>query len=225
MVKVVLKSAAYSLLCSVLLFIIGFGMSCLIAPKKVADFVVKINLNKFSAILTISEFNRTGDINDLALAVERSSLARLHKETSLYAKKLIENENYADFTAWKSDTTDYDYANFIESNYVYSSYKIGNTSELFDFAVASVEKHSNAYAVNNAVSRYIDAFQEGKDRGLHQEVLEYLEGKFIRLKASEAPDVRALRRVCLDLYRIYDTVGDEVNRDEWEDKYNELSKI
>lgn len=229
--KKILKVTGYSLLSAILIGIIFCGIACLTAPGPSANVAKKLNMNRFSAYLTISLYEKSGDINDLGLAAERCIDGKLYSETVTYTQKLIDDQNYAGYVNFRNKQyyaanpagIDFYYDNFIEANNVYANLHLnGAGAALLERGVQYTEKRQGRYLPGNAVSLYIRALAERGETNTTEELNLYLERKFQSLKIFyEGKKSDDIGRVCVDGYTLAKYLNDTVGIALWNARFQE----
>lgn len=95
--KLVLKTAAATVSFLVAFALILFGVISLASPAAMMSFTDSLDMEGASAYYSVAVYNRTGAIDDLSVAVERSYNAAHYGDSANYGNELL---NSKDFSAY-----------------------------------------------------------------------------------------------------------------------------
>ena len=236
--KVVFKTALITVLIFLLVVLLSFCIIALASPKTVSDSSYKIGAMRISARFAAAQYERSKDINDLGVAVERSITAKNYKNTAKYAKVLVEfksgsgTEQFIEFAKHKDRILNKyyadnkidmksDYYTYIYGNYVYALYKTKDKTGAYEIAIANTSAID--YTANNMITMYIDAYIADKNRG-ETELFVLLEEMFDSLDyVNDEYENLCAMNICLDLSRLYTVFQDEVKAQMWQAKFYEYN--
>lgn len=234
--KTILRTGFITAVAFLLVLVLVISITALISPSLMSEASLKIGAKNTSARFAVAQYERTKDINDLATAVERSISCKNYKNIAKYSEILVNFENKSGNKIFKNFCEDFkdknlneyykenkinmvsDYYNFIYGNYVYSLYKTNEKFKAYDIAFSIVVERN--YITNNPVTKYINAYIEDSKRTANDDLLEKLQKMYYKLDLdnNKAENSYGLN-ICIDLKRLYDTLGDVTKAMEWETEY------
>ncbi len=214
--KTVKRTAAISAGAIVALLLLAALSAFLFFPARAAELCSRIG-SPLSVNLSVRAFEKDGDINDLALAVERSVPHGRHEVTAKYGKQLLARADFTDFCAFRDQSSEGSYADFVLGSTAAALYLYGSSDEALtlldmdeypqspvaDYLIAALEKSTDAgFAASLAAliqprfEQYYTAFEEGDDS--------------FRERAAAC---------CVQLYRIHLAAGDAAKAAEYDAYY------
>ena len=103
--KLVLKTAAATFSLLVALALILFGVVSLASPAAMMSFTDSLDMNGASAYYSVAVYDRTGEISDLAVAVEKSYDAGHYVDAAAYGEKLLNDSDFSAYCAARDEDT------------------------------------------------------------------------------------------------------------------------
>ncbi len=129
MKKLIIKTCVLTL---IIILVIGFslfGLISLTSPSIIANTAFKLNAKNTCVTYTVKQYEKSKDVNDLALLVERTAWANNYELTAKYSPILLSDKDFEKFLL--NDPT---YETFISSLFVESLYKTGNKDKFIEVA-------------------------------------------------------------------------------------------
>lgn len=178
--KLVLKTAAATVSFLVAFALILFGIVSLASPSAMMSFTDSLGMRGASAYYSIAAYDRSGEISDLAIAVERSSDAGHYSDAAEYGKKLLNHADFAEYCAARDADTQGNIS-FIRGSYAQYAAGLVSTAQYYsgektaarDTALGSLEE--NTFPQNNAVIYLASAAMDSGDTELCKDILSALE--------------------------------------------------
>lgn len=103
--KLVLKTAAATFSLLVAFALILFGVVSLASPAAMMSFTDSLDMNGVSAYYSVAVYDRTGEISDLAVAVEKSYYAGHYADAAAYGEKLLDDSSFSEYCAERDEDT------------------------------------------------------------------------------------------------------------------------
>lgn len=211
--SVIQKTAIATLVIMLSLALLAFNLACVLMPRSASDFFEWLGWGRLSVSLSREGYNRDGDINSLALLVERAIKYGDYDSVMEYAPQLQSSKHYGDFCEFKDDegVTDFsDYASYIEGNYLIALYNKGESESCLEL----IEKHiAEPYDAKNPI-RFLARFLSNSGK-TYPGLIDRLKDKYRDEGATE----EEMRNISVDLYSIYLNASDGENADYWRNEY------
>lgn len=104
--KLIVKTAAvtFSLLVAAALML--FGIVSLSAPAAMMELTDSLGMNGASAYYSLAVYDRSGDISDLAVAVEKSYDVGHYSDAAEYGQKMLGDDAFAEYCAARDEDTE-----------------------------------------------------------------------------------------------------------------------
>ena len=176
--KLVLKTAAATLSFLVAFALILFGVISLASPAAMMSFTASLGMDGASAYYSVAACERSGEIADLALAVEKSYDAGHYADAAEYGVRLLSDSAFAEYSAGRDGDT----AGNAAINGSYAQYAAGLVSSAQyytgDGAAArgtAMNGIGNTFPQNNAVIYLATAAMGDGDTAFCKELLSDLE--------------------------------------------------
>lgn len=135
--KIIINTFFKTLIVFIAVLIISVLLFGLIAPMQFSDFTWRLGMNGISCHYAKTAYDKSGDINDLAVVIDRSISADNADYIAVYCEKMIENEHYEDFCDFQNEKTagfseNFDYDSYVKKYYVYSLVRTGEEEKAVD---------------------------------------------------------------------------------------------
>ena len=198
--KLIVKTAAvtFSLLVAVALML--FGIVSLSAPAAMMELTDSLGMNGASAYYSVAVYDRSGDISDLAVAVEKSYDVGHYTDAAEYGQKMLGDDAFAEYCAARDEDTEGsssilgDYRQYATGMVASAEYFCGEKDAALDIAFAQLGK--NSFPANNAFMYLRNAAVQSEDKEFCGKILERCAG----ITPQDAQDVKVLQNF-LDLLR------------------------
>ncbi len=175
--KLIIKTAAITLACIIVLALILFGVFSLFFPSVMVSVTDKLGMESACASYSVSQYKKSGTIEDLSVAVKRSYAAGHYEDSAFYGKILINDDGFTAFCdladAQMSPAEEMIMGNI---GYYYigitvaSQYYIGS-DEAIDTAFGAL---GDSFTENNPVVYLVNAAKGREDKEFCGQVLERL---------------------------------------------------
>lgn len=176
--KLVLKTAAVTFSLLIAFALIVFGAVSLVSPSAMVAFSDSLGMTGVGAYYSVAAYERSGDIADLAEAVERSYDAGHYADAAEYGVRLLSDSAFAEYSAERDGDT----AGNAAINGSYAQYAAGLVSSAQyytgDGAAArgtAMNGIGNTFPQNNAVIYLATAAMGDGDTAFCKELLSDLE--------------------------------------------------
>ena len=103
--KLVLKTAAATVSLIIAFGLILFGIVSLASPSAMMAFADSLAMDGLSAYYSIAIYERTGEISDLAAAVERSYDVEHYSDAAKYGEQLLSDSGFAAYCIERDEDT------------------------------------------------------------------------------------------------------------------------
>ena len=210
---IVLKTIASTLVLIFSLALFAFNLACALFPKRASDFFEWLSWGNLSVSLSREVYRREGDINALALLVERAIKYGDYEAITRFVPILKASEHYGDFCEFKDSdgvTQFSSYRSYIEGNYLIALYNNGERSKCLELA----RKHvSEPYDAENP-ARFLVRFLSSR-AVLYGEFIGILEERY----RQEGLSKEELKNICVDLYSMYISASDMQKAEYWRAEY------
>lgn len=179
MAKLILKTAAVTLAAIVSVALIVFGIVSLAFPSAMVTFTDKLGMESAAAYYSVSVYDKSGEIGDLAEAVERSYNAKHYRDAAEYGNLLLGNEDFLTYSASR-DASDSDsglsditggYAQYARGIVCSAEYFTGKKEAALKTAFGGLNGN---FPKNNAVVYLTATAQSEDDREFCEEIAEEL---------------------------------------------------
>ncbi len=157
MQKLVLKTALITLASVLVLALLVYGVLSLFVPSAMVSLTDKLGMDGACARYSVSVYEKTGDIDDLAAAVERSYGAERYGDAAEYGVILLEREDFSSYCERRENAMagqKYDYAQFAAGIVSVSLYYDGQTDAAVKVAFDAV---GSSFPTGNAVIYLLSA--------------------------------------------------------------------
>ena len=157
MQKLVLKTALITLASVLVLALLVYGVLSLFVPSAMVSLTDKLGMDGACARYSVSVYEKTGDIDDLASAVERSYGAERYGDAAEYGVILLEREDFSSYCERRENAMagqKYDYAQFAAGIVSVSLYYDGQTDAAVKVAFDAV---GSSFPTGNAVIYLLSA--------------------------------------------------------------------
>ncbi len=216
MAKELLKVALKTLCFLLALTLVLASIFVLVFPSKSSSISSKLGFDKFASLCSKIAYEKTEDINDLAVLVENSIVSDSTKYIATYSEKLLADKNFSDFCDFKDGgLTSSSYENFILGNLSIAYAKLDQThlinSLLFDNGTDYEINDECVYLIN-----YLN-LTDVENGELATTMLAKLDEKFM----SENSTQEEKKYICLDAFMLA-TKYDEKLATIWKDRYETL---
>ena len=170
--KLVLKTAAATFSLLVAFALILFGVVSLASPAAMMSFTDSLDMNGVSAYYSVAVYDRTGEISDLAVAVEKSYYAGHYADAAAYGEKLLDDSSFSEYCAERDEDTqgNAQYAGGIVSS---AQYYNGEKDKSLNTAFDAL---GQTFPETNAVSLLASAAIDKGDVEFCKSILARLEG-------------------------------------------------
>ena len=129
MKKLIIKTSVITL---TLILIVGFalyGLLGLIYPSSIASIAFRVNNKSICLKYTEKQYQKTNEIEDLAILVERCIWAKEYELITKYSSQFLNSKDFESFIASKSG-----YENFIACNLVQALYLTNEKEKSIELA-------------------------------------------------------------------------------------------
>lgn len=230
--KLILKTCIYTLVLIFLVIFLALSIWAIASPSTASNFCKKTGMNKFSAVFACMEYDKTEDINDLATAVERCIIAENHTKMYLYGKKLIEHKEFEEFAEFMDEQFsdkmeiegEYNYADYIYTNYVISLFKLGHELDACNVAMGRVV--FGKYRETNPLRKVVNLAMcdSKKCNNILADINVFLQNKIIRMKPANIDGLynEDIKLICEDGKRVAEKLGDTTAMQKFEAEYNAI---
>lgn len=157
MQKLVLKTALITLASVLVLALLVYGVLSLFVPSAMVSLTDKLGMDGACARYSVSVYEKTGDIDDLAAAVERSYGAERYGDAAEYGVILLGREDFPSYCERRESEIageKYDYAQFAAGIVSVSLYYDGQTDAAVKVAFDAV---GNSFPTGNAAIYLLSA--------------------------------------------------------------------
>ncbi len=181
MSKLVLKTIFSTLAVMFGIAFIFFGVMSLAAPGAMLEFSDGIGLQKLSAAYSVSIYERSGKVNDLANAVERNYYAKEYSVAAEYGVKLRDSRSFQEYCALRDRLDSEDsitsgrvgnYEQYITGIISVSLYNSEQKEKAVDVSFSALR---GEFPANNAVEYLADAVLAKQDSEYCRILLDNLE--------------------------------------------------
>jgi hypothetical protein len=195
------------------LALFAFNLVCALFPKGASDFFEWLSWGNLSVSLSREVYRREGDINALAVLVERAIKYQDYDAIARFVPLLQSSEHYGDFCEFKDcqGVTQFSsYRSYIEGNYLIALYNNGEGSKCLDLA----RKHATgSYDAQNPV-RFLVRFLSSRG-AIYTDLIDLLKAKY----RQEGLSCEELKNICVDLFSMYINASDMENAEYWRAEY------
>ena len=199
--KLIVKTAVITLACIIALALLLFGVFSLFFPSVMVSVTDKLGMESACASYSVSQYKKSGTMEDLSAAVKRSYAAGHYEDAAVYGKIMIEASGFTAFCeasdAQMSEAEEQfmgNSADYYMGITVASQYYIGS-DESIDTAFAAL---GIVLQGTNPVVFLVNAAKGREDKEFCKRVLERLES--LRVRAEDEADladyVQALEAYC-----------------------------
>ncbi len=118
MKKLIIKTSAISL---ALILIVGFafyGLLGLMYPSSIASLAFRVNNKSVCLKYSEKQYEKTNDIEDLALLIERAIWAKDYERTIKYSSQLLNSKDFEEYASDKSGYQAYIACSYVEALYL-----------------------------------------------------------------------------------------------------------
>lgn len=232
------KVVIYTVLSMITLCIIVFALWGLISPGSLSEVCSKVSLEKASMYFQRAEFERSGnDINELSKLFDKSVFAEDDDFIISYGEKFIQHEYFDEFCEFYDEKLNIDVSNivfsqrdFVMGNYIKSFYKRNSLEKTLDKVSGFFDKtylHSNPFSI--FVKKFIQDKKYIDNEDIVQKIFDQLhsfqdEINKLLLVPDETLNSKIVlgygSNIALDGYSLAVAVGNDVEKDKWEELYN-----
>ncbi len=128
--KLIIKTIAFSLGILIALASLFYLVLALSSPKTLGDFYFRTGSEKLAIKYYEKAYEKSDDIDDLSVLVERSIVLKKHEQVKKYGFELINSTNYGEFAKTKGDGYDY----YVVGSISKSLYILGEKNSAIDVA-------------------------------------------------------------------------------------------
>ncbi len=191
--KLILKTALITLASVLALALLLFGVFSLFVPSVMVSLTDKLGMDGACARYSCAVYEKSGEVGDLALAVERSYNAQRYEDAAAYGAELLARDDFSDYCTARDGAQ-----NGLTSSYAQYAAGITSVSQYLagdgDAAVRTAfSACGNAFAAGNAAVYLIDAaLGEQGDAAMCGVLLTKLQELSSQLSPSQAEDAARL---------------------------------
>lgn len=175
--KLIVKTAAITLACIIALALILFGVFSLFFPSVMVAVTDKLGMEAASASYSVSQYKKSGAIEDLSVAVKRSYAVGHYGDAADYGNILINDEGFTAFCD-AADAQMSPAEELIMGNTAYYYIGITVASQYFVGSDVAIDTAFGAlgdsFTENNPVVFLVNAAKEREDKEFCGQVLERL---------------------------------------------------
>ena len=187
--KLILKTALITLACVLALALLLFGVFSLFVPSVMVSLTDKLGMESACARYSAAVYEKSGAIDDLAVAVERNYGAGRYEAAAEYGTELLQRDDFDSYSAARDADSlglTASYAQYAAGIVSVSQYYSGDT----DAAIRTAfDACGIAFPQNNAVVYLIDATMNVRaDTAACRVLLTRLQELESRLSPSAAED-------------------------------------
>ena len=154
----------------IVLMIITLFLFCLVSlinPKFISEKAADVGLDKMSLSFQIAEYNRTENINDLGIVMNKAISLDDNDVINKYGLTMINNVDYEEYSTFvdKNVISSIEYMDYIESFLLLSLYESGEIEQVEAILSSAITKRYTKYGIGASLSRSIvenDDMESGK---------------------------------------------------------------
>ena len=195
--KLIAKTAGITLAAIVALALVLLGMFSWFAPGIMVTITENLGLEGACASYSISVYERSGDIDDLAVAVERCYTVGDYENAASYGSKLLSDDGFEDYCARRDNeiTSDYigDTDQYLIGIVAESLYRLGDAdskSKALNLVSAAA---NNEFRTNSAIVYLGTVAVEQGDAAFCSQILSRLDG--MQLDEDLYPGLKTFREM------------------------------
>lgn len=165
--KLILKTAAVTFSLLVALALILFGAVSLASPSAMQSFTESLGMEGLSAYYSVAVCDRTGEVGDIAAAVERSYSAGHYADAAEYGEILLAAEDFSAYCTLRDGDTEGNgvirssYAQYARGIVSSALYYVGEGDKALGTAALWLSE-AKSFPENNAMI-YLTAAAMGRD--------------------------------------------------------------
>lgn len=192
-----------------------FNVSVLVSPAFTAGLFDSVNAGLMSVPLSRAAYERSNDINDIALLIERAVKYGDNETVIKYVPKLKGYAYYEKFCQFKDGqgvSAVSNYKSYIDGNYIIALYNAKD----YEKCLTECEKNlDGSYLDDNPVRFLVRRLYIG---GENFEKFTSLLVNYYGQEKIKMPKEQ-LKNICVDLYSVYLGIGDTENSGFWQSEY------
>ena len=186
--KLIGKTAAATFSLLVAFALIIFGVISLASPSAMMSFTDSMGMVGASAYYSVAAYDRSGDISDLATAVEKSYDAGHYEDAAEYGVKFLDDSDFSEYCAGRDADTQGNAA--IRSSYAQYAAGIVSSAQYYtgaeEFALnTALESLGETFPQNNAAIYLAASAMEKEDTDFCKLLLERLEVLSVKNDAEQ----------------------------------------
>lgn len=164
--KLIAKTALITLSGLIALSLVLWGIFSWLAPSIMVTITEGLGLDAASARYSVSSYKKSGDIEDLAYAVERSYSCGLYSISSKYGQELLLHEDFDSYSE-EREMSSGEYRRMIAGMASVSLYYIGQKAEALSLAS---EYTAGEFLEFNGLERLLNAAMNQGDKIFVQQI-------------------------------------------------------
>ena len=194
MTKLILKTAAVTFSLLVAVALILFGAVSLASPAAMMTFTESLGMEGLSAYYSVAVCDRSGEIGDIAAAVERSYNAGHYADAAVYGEKLLASDEFSAYCTLRDDDTEgsgsirSSYAQYAAGITSSALYYEGEEEKAIDTAMLRL-RETKSFPENNAMIYLAASAMEREDIAFCEKIVNTLNNLAVE-DAQEQEDLR-----------------------------------
>ncbi len=209
--KVVLKTAGLTVAALLIVTVLVISAFALFCPSLSGDFCYRIGLDGLSVRFARVAYDKSGEIDDVAVLIERAASVNDDETIVEYAPELLKHKNWSEYEEFMTEKLQYQYGNFINGKYAVALYRKGDKAEALNVAKSATEE----YGVNNPMQHLVSAVAAAKDSTFAADVLVVLEEMF-----QSAKTTATAKAVAVDGVQMATISGNQTAIGIWKARYD-----